>query len=144
VGGPDPLPGYAFRHGGCARDVIDPEFAGTVPALCDRVLLLQAEYRGHIKLNWAYPARDPQRGGRASGPVIRLAGPDLVVFGEGGQAWVVGNGPGRIPSNRFPTLGTWLADVGLGVDWAGLGLYVAKAVTVGEPLRFTVRLDHRF
>jgi hypothetical protein len=41
-------------------------------------------------------------------------------------------------------LGSWLADLGLGIDWGGFGLYVAKAVTTGERLRFTVRLDHRF
>src|SRR5438309_1369111 len=37
-----------------------------------------------------------------------------------------------------------LAGGGLGGDWGGFGLYVAKAVTAGEPLRFTLRLDHRF
>jgi hypothetical protein len=30
------------------------------------------------------------------------------------------------------------------VDWGGFGVYIAKAVTTGERLRFTVRLDHRF
>jgi hypothetical protein len=66
------------------------------------------------------------------------------VLGDAGQAWLVGNGPGRLPSNRLPTPGSWLANLGLGVDWGGFGFYAAKAVTTGEPLRFTVRLDHRF
>jgi len=144
LGGPDPMAGYAFRHTGCNRDVIDADFAAALVALCDRALLVQGEYRGHVKLNWAYPTREGADKGRRSGSVIRLDGPDIVVFADGGQAWLVGNGPGRIASNRFPTIGTWLADVGLGIDWAGFGFYVAKAVTVGEPLRFTVRLDHRF
>jgi hypothetical protein len=30
------------------------------------------------------------------------------------------------------------------MDWGGFGVYVAKAVTSGEPLRLSVRLDHRF
>src|SRR5216117_2750225 len=73
-----------------------------------------------------------------------VQGPDLVVLADAGQAWLVGSGPGRLPADRLPTLGSWLADLGLGIDWGGLGLYVAKAVTAGEPLRFTLRLDHRF
>lgn len=146
LGGPDPMPGYLFRHSACNRDVIDPVFAPTRLAACDRLLLLQAEYRGHIKLNWSYPAGDGNapRDRDVSGTVIRLEGPDLVVFADGGQAWLVGDGPGRVPANRIPTLGSWLAELGLGIDWAGLGIYVAKAVTVGQPIRFTVRLDHRF
>lgn len=142
MGGPDPMAGYAFRHSACNRDFVDPTFEGTIPAACDRVLLVQAEYRGHIKLSWSYDPRDGR--GDDGDALIRLDGPDLVVFGEGGQAWLVGNGPGRLPSGRLPTPGTWLADLGLGVDWGGLGFYAAKAVTVGQPLRFTVRLDHRF
>jgi hypothetical protein len=147
LGGPDPMTGYGFRHSGCNRDIADPAFARSLVAACDRVLALQAEYRGHLKLNWSYT---PFGTGRdvgdeeSGGTLLRLEGPDLVVFGDAGQAWLVGNGPGRLPSNRLPTLGSWLADLGLGIDWGGFGLYVAKAVTTGERLRFTVRLDHRF
>ena len=142
LGGPDPMAGYAFRESACHGDIADPAFARTLVAACDRVLVVQAEYRGHIKLNWSY---DPRDGRSDDGDaLIRLDGPDLVVFYSAGQAWLVGNGPGRLPSNRIPTFGTWLQDVGLGTDWNGLGVYVAKAMTVGQPLRFTVRLDHRF
>lgn len=145
LGGPDPMAGYAFRHSACHRDIIDPAFAGTEVAACDRVLVVQAEYRGHISLRWAYnPARDEDGEDETAESLFRLEGPDLVVFGDAGQAWNVGSGPGRLPSDRLPTIGSWLADLGLGVDWGGFGLYVAKAVTVGEPLRFTLRLDHRF
>ncbi len=142
IGGPDPLTGYAFRHSACNRDIIDPAFAGTRVAACDRVILAQAEYRGHIALHWAYNSSRPEDEETKS--LFTLQGPDLVVLGDAGQAWLVGNGPGRLPSDRLPTLGSWVADLGLGIDWGGLGLYVAKAVTAGEPLRFTLRLDHRF
>ncbi len=144
LGGPDPLAGYGFRQSACNRDIIDPAFAGTLLAACDRVFTLQAEYRGHLKLNWSYnPGREDEPEGDRGSP-FRLEGPDLVVFGDAGQAWLVGNGPGHLASDRLPTLGSWLADLGLGVDWSGFGFYIAKAVTTGEPLRFIVRLDHRF
>ncbi len=142
IGGADPLSGYGFRHSACNRDILDPAFAGTLVAACDRVILAQAEYRGHISLHWAYNSSSPED--EQSKSLFTLQGPDLVVLGDAGQAWLVGNGPGRLPSDRLPTLGSWLADLGLGVDWGGFGLYLAKAVTAGEPVRFTLRLDHRF
>jgi hypothetical protein len=142
IGGPDPLAGYGFRHTACNGDIIDPAFAGSLVAACDRVILAQAEYRGHIALHWAYNTSRPED--EESKSLFTLQGPDLVVLADAGQAWLVGSGPGRLPSDRLPTLGSWLADLGLGVDWGGFGLYLAKAVTAGEPLRFTARLDHRF
>ena len=142
IGGPDPLAGYGFHHSACNRDIVDPAFAGTLVAACDRVILAQAEYRGHLSLHWSYGASGPED--EAVKSLFTLQGPDLVVLGDAGQAWLVGAGPGRLPANRLPTLGSWLADLGLGVDWGGFGVYVAKAVTAGEPLRFTLRLDHRF
>lgn len=146
LGGPDPMAGYAFRQSGCNRDIADPAFTGSLVAACDRVVAVQAEYRGHLKLNWSYTpfGTGREEGDEEGGTLLRLEGPDLVVFGDAGQAWLVGNGPGRLPSDRLPTLGSWLAELGLGVDWGGFGVYVAKAVTTGEHLRFTVRLDHRF
>jgi hypothetical protein len=142
IGGSAPLPGYGFRRSACHDDITGPAFAGTQVAACDRVLLTQAEYRGHLSLHWSYGRSRPED--EAAKPPLTLQGPDLVVFGDAGQAWLVGRGPGRLPSDRFPTIGSWLADLGLGMDWAGFGVYVAKAVTSGEPLRITVRLDHRF
>ena len=142
TGGADPLAGYGFRHSACNGDIIDPAFGGTRLAACDRVILAQAEYRGHLALHWSYGSSAPEDERAKS--LFTLQGPDLVVLADAGQAWLVGGGPGRLPADRLPTLGSWLADLGLGIDWGGLGMYVAKAVTAGEPLRFTLRLDHRF
>ena len=142
TGGPDPLAGYGFRASACNGDIIDPAFRNTHLAACDRVILAQAEYRGHLSLHWSYGSAAPQD--ESAKFPFTLQGPDLVVLADAGQAWLVGSGPGRLPADRLPTLGSWLADLGLGIDWGGLGLYVAKAVTAGEPLRFTLRLDHRF
>jgi hypothetical protein len=145
LGGPDPLPGHPFRASACNRNINDPAFAGTRLAACDRVLAFQAEYRGHLKLNWSYnPWRDESAKGDESTSPFWLEGLDLVVFTDAGQAWLVGNGPGLVPSNNLPRLESWLVDVGLGADWGGFGMYLSKAVTTGERLRFTVRLDHRF
>ena len=142
LGGADPLPGYAFRRSACNGFLTDSAFARSDVAACDRVLLTQIEYRGHLSLHWAYGAARPED--EATRSRFTLQGPDLVVFADAGQAWLVGSGPGRLPADRLPAVGSWLADLGLGMDWGGLGVYVAKAVTAGEPLRFTVRLDHRF
>lgn len=142
LGGPDPMPGHPFRASACNRDITDPAFAGSRVAACDRVISLQAEYRGHLKLNWSY---NPSRGDPDDeGSFFWLEGLDLVFFTDAGQAWLVGNGPGRVPSGQLPKFESWLVDVGLGVDWGGFGMYLSKAVTTGERLRLTVRLDHRF
>ncbi|MEX2155397.1 MAG: hypothetical protein WD773_01020 [Gemmatimonadales bacterium] len=147
LGGPDPLPGHPFRASACNRDIVAPAFAATRLAACDRVIAFQAEYRGHLKLNWSYNpwgGRDDNDQGDEGRSLFWMEGLDLVVFTNAGQAWLVGSGPGRVPGNELPAFASWLVDVGLGVDWGGFGVYVAKAVTTGERLRFTVRLDHRF
>jgi hypothetical protein len=143
IGGPEPLPGYDFRQGACNALATSAVFAGTKVAACDRVIVVQAEYRGHVALRTRY---DPETGeGGGLGYVTRfLSGPDFVVFGDAGQAWLVGAGPGRVPSGQLPNLDSWQADLGFGVDWGGFGMYVAKAVTAGQPVRLTARLEHRF
>ena len=146
LGGPEPMPGVPFRKAACNGDIVDPAFAGSKLAACDRVLAFQAEYRGHVKLNWSYnpsSGRDEPPKEERTTP-FWLEGLDLVVFANTGQAWLVGNGPGQTPASRIPGLASWLVDVGLGADWSGFGVYIAKAVTTGEPLRFTARLEHRF
>src|SRR5207249_7932609 len=132
TGGADPLAGYGFRRSACNREITDAAFASTLVAACDRVIHVQAELRVHISLHWAYNSSRPED--EESKSLLTLRGPDLGVLGDAGQAWLVGSGPGRIPSDRLPTLGSWLGDLGLGVDWGGFGLYAAKAVTAGEAL----------
>jgi hypothetical protein len=133
LGGPDPLPGYQFRHRACNELVEDL----AQPALCDRVLVAQAEFRTALSLGFL------DRILRAA-PWLGVELVDLVVFTGGGQAWLVGDGPGKLPSGRLPSINTWLGDFGTGIDIDGLGIYVAKAFTDGEPIRFLLRLDHRF
>ena len=143
IGGTEPLPGYEFRQVACNENITNPAFAGSSVAACDRVVSLQAEYRGRLSIFSRYNPETGQAEGM--GFVTRfLRGPDFVVLGDAGQAWLVGNGPGHIPSDNIPALDSWLADLGVGIDWGGLGVYVAKAVNANQPLRLTVRLEHRF
>jgi hypothetical protein len=147
LGGPDPMPGHPFRAAACNTAFTDSTFMQARVAACDRAITFQTEYRGHVKLNWSYnPGKDdkPDRQENNGPTFFWLEGLDVVVFADAGQAWLVGNGPGHVPSGKLPAFSSWLVDAGLGVDWGGFGVYIAKAVTTGERLRFTVRLDHRF
>jgi hypothetical protein len=146
VGGPDPMPGHQFRATACNSAFIDPAFAGTLLAACDRVIAFQTEYRGHVNLNWSYnPWKDEDQGRDERGrSFFWLEGLDIVVLADAGQGWLVGDTPGHVRAGTIPEFSSWLVDVGLGADWGGFGVYIAKAVTTGERLRFTARLNHRF
>ena len=145
VGGPGTLPGYAFREGGltpdvlqCANGIAQP----AAPAQCDRVALAQVELRSTFLLG-----------------SLRDDGPDdwwrpgfnhrmhWVLFADAGRGWRVGAPDGRtsFARNELPPLGSFRVDLGAGVDFGGFGLYWAKAVRdASEPVRFIVRLEHRF
>jgi cytoskeletal protein CcmA (bactofilin family) len=139
LGGPDLLPGYAFRALDCApAGFIDP----AQTALCDRALITQGEFRHRLPLRAGYTIRDPNH--RELDRFLGIEDPDLVLFGDAGSAWLAGDGPGRVPSNRIRALSEWKADVGVGVDAGGVALYLVKAVTDGEPLRLYIRLERRF
>jgi hypothetical protein len=144
LGGPEPMPGEPFRAVACNETIVDPSFADSKLAACDRVLAFQAEYRGHVKLNWSYNPTSGRDEPRDEGTPFWLEGLDLVVFANTGQSWLVGNGPGQLSAGQIPSLSSWLVDVGLGLDWSGFGVYIAKAVTTGERIRLTARLEHRF
>ena len=137
LGGPGVLPGYAFRWSTC-NEGAPPNAA--MPALCDRSLALQAELRTRLDLGLLYRYRDQGQVEQAFG----LDQVDLVVHADMGKAWLAGNGPGRVPSDRIPSVDEWLYDVGVGIDAGGIGAYLSKALTDGQPIRFFVRLQRRF
>lgn len=143
LGGADPFPGYGFRYRTCGAGLIDSALAASHVALCDRVLLLQAEFRGHVSLRWVYDS-ERDRDGTSGLLAAWVDGLDVVIFANAGDAWLVGDGPGRYPPGRLPPLKGWLADLGVGLDWGGFGVYVAKSVSSDEPLRAALRLAHRF
>jgi hypothetical protein len=46
--------------------------------------------------------------------------------------------------NRIPSLHEWKTDVGIGLDAGQIGVYLAKSLGGGEPMRLIVRLQRRF
>ncbi len=137
LGAPDPLPGYDFRAASCG--------GGDVMALCDRALVVQAEYRTHLGFDFGPEWANDWGGGADDYEPFHVTGPDVVVFGDAGQAWMVGNAPGEIPAGSLPTLRHFRADLGLGIDFGPLGFYLARAVDTGShPVTFTVRMGRRF
>ncbi|MEO6057537.1 MAG: BamA/TamA family outer membrane protein [Gemmatimonadales bacterium] len=139
LGGPDLLPGYAFRSFTCApRGFSDP----SNPALCDRSITAQVEVRTRLGLNLGYRPRDRETGAR--GRLIGIEEADLVLLTDAGKAWLAGDGPGQVAVNRIPSLDEWKLDVGVGLDAGGIGAYLAKSLSEDEPVRFLVRLQRRF
>ena len=145
VGGPGTLPGYAFREAigngdalQCSRGI---EQSGS-PGQCDRVALAQIELRSRFLAG-----------------VLRDDGPDdwwrpglnhhadWVLFADAGRGWLVGPSDGSVTfaKGSLPEFGSFKSDIGLGLDFGGLGLYVTKAITdATEPVRFFARLQRRF
>jgi hypothetical protein len=138
LGFPDPLPGYAFRQHSCG--------AAGGQALCDRVLVIQAEFRTHLGFefgpDWANDWGDEDPAERWE--PFHISGPDIVLFADAGRAWSV-SGVGALPSGQLPKLSSFSTDVGVGLDFGPVGLYLAKSVgALDQPATFSVRLGRRF
>jgi hypothetical protein len=147
LGYPDPLPGYGFRQFSCGGDG-QPDQG--LPALCDRALVAQAEFRTHLGFDFGPDwASDWGDAGDEHYEPFHVSGPDLVVFADAGRAWSVSRGgsagPDVIPADRLPSLSTFKSDLGLGLDFGPLGFYLAKALDHSDrTVTFTVRMGRRF
>ena len=156
VDGPGAMPGYGFRTQRAGEDLGTCNVGGSYPgqpALCDRIALVQAEYRGDLHFDFHPDWEDQSYGGAAaSGRTARRArhfhrDGSWVVFADAGRGWLVGepNGTLTYASGRIPSFNTFRTDIGGGLDFGGVGFYLAKAMAdSGEPLRAFVRLRHRF
>jgi hypothetical protein len=132
VGGDDPFPGYPFRFVTCdSRRRPDPAQS----ALCDRQIVLQAEFRRNLGL---------RIGTRLGSYGVGIEQADLVIFGDFGSAWIAGDQAGQVPSNRIQSIGEWKSDFGIGLDAGLVGIYVSKAIADNTDPRFTLRLQRRF
>jgi outer membrane protein assembly factor BamA len=142
IDGPGTVPGFDFRSGGtddvgtCATATVPPGR----PAQCERIGLAQLEYRSDLRISLS----DVRSGERRTR--FRADGA-WIFFADAGRGWLV-NAPGT-PLNYgrrdFPPLSTYRTDLGAGLDFDVLGIYVAKALSVPqEPLNVFLRVRHRF
>ena len=152
VEGAGALPGFDFRSPTSGDDVGTCSAAAAVPgrpAECERMALAQIEYRGDLHFGlfdfgddeMKYEERHFRNGFRADGV--------WVVFADAGRGWLVGQPvPGSsltYARDKLPSLSTFRTDIGMGLDFGEIGLYVAKAMSEPkEPLNFFIRLRHRF
>ena len=145
VSGPGTLPGYDFRRAWrMDPDVLTCGGTGLpgAPALCDRVMLFQAEFRGSFGIGWA---RDDGRDDWWRPGLNRRA--SWVLFANAGRGWKVGvpSGAMTYSKNALPELSTFRADIGTGLDFGSIGVYVAKATTTArEPMNVFFRVQQRF
>jgi hypothetical protein len=158
VDGPGAMPGFGFRTERSGADVGSCS-AGTpflgYPAQCDRIALAQVEYRGDLHFdfgrNWWNDKDEVARtevgaAHRTHSHHFRSDG-TWVVFADAGRGWLVGPSDGALTydRDRLPPLSSFRTDIGAGLSFGGVGLYVAKAMSsAGEPTRFFLRLRHRF
>ena len=141
LGYPDPLPGFDFRQYSCGGE----NWSGH-PALCDRSIVAQAEFRTHLGFDFG-PAWANDWGDESDDrwEPFHVSGPDIVAFADAGTAWSVGAGPGQLPADKLPILNNYRTDLGLGIDFGPLGFYLAKSIGPDQqPVSFFVRLGRRF
>lgn len=145
VDGPGSLPGFGFRSNHTGFDVGNCNIGTAVPgmpALCDRIVLAQMEYRGDLKIDVNGDWQDFLRAHRDGHGDL-----SWVMFADAGRGWRVGTPLGNLTysNGTLPPLSTYRTDIGLGLDVAGIGFYCAKALSSpSEPPNFFLRLRHRF
>ncbi len=144
VGGVGTIPGFDFRRRLAGDDKAQcgqfPVLPGN-PAQCERVALIQIEYRTRL----GERALDPINFGRYRGRLVLR--PTVIVFADAGRGWLVGPRSGNVqyPSASIPSLSTFMTDIGIGFDVGAAALYVAKAVSVTkEPANVFLRIRRRF
>lgn len=152
VSGIDALPGFDFRHtfggsdvGTCATGSGASYVQLGRPAQCERMILLQAEWKGDFRVR-LFGDRD-WFGDRRWATSHFSADGSWVVFANSGRGWLVnGNDSSlRYASNAVPNIGSWRSDIGGGVDFGDFGVYIAQAVSQsGLKPNVYVRLGHRF
>lgn len=152
VSGLDALPGFDFRRpttptdvGTCATGSADDYDALGRPAQCERMALLQVELKRDFRIDFGGGA--DRYGDRRWFSGLRQADGALVVFANSGRGWLVGERTDalHLRPGEFPSMHHWHADVGGGIDFGSVGLYVAQAISQSDlKPNFYIRLGHRF
>jgi hypothetical protein len=144
VDGPGSLPGYDFRTPlpvntlNCSMS----PYAPGIPGQCDRMALAQVEYRGDLHFD-LFTDWDDDHYMRSHSDGV------WVFFADAGRGWLVGTPTAgdelTYEREKLPPLSTFRTDLGFGLDFGLLGVYVAKAMNQPkEPANFLVRIRHRF
>jgi hypothetical protein len=159
LGGPGTLPGFDFRRDIAGDDVltcredlstIDPlaELPEGRPAQCERIALVQLEYRGDLRIGiGGVESGDGTGDSRWHRFRINHVG-QWVVFADAGRGWLVGparQGDIQYRAGQLPAFRSFRTDVGAGLDFDVIGFFIAKSTSnPDEPTNFFVRLRHRF
>jgi hypothetical protein len=144
LGGPGSLPGYDFRETSLTPDLLNCSSVRNIrgtPGFCDRLAMAQVELRSRLFSgifrddgdDWWRPGFNHEA--------------QWVLFADFGRGWNVGTSDGGVVVDKgaLPDLSTFKRDIGIGLDFGGLGFYWAKAVSdANEPARFFMRLERRF
>jgi len=145
VDGPGALPGYDFRSPETSATLTCQNgfavVAGT-PGQCDRMALATVEYRGDLHFDLFTDWDDDHYMRSHSNGV-------WVFFADAGRGWLVGTPTAgdslTYPSGSMPALSSFKTDLGLGLDFDIVGVYVAKAMSSPKvPANVFVRIRHRF
>lgn len=139
IGGVGTLPGYDQLEFDCGARA-DEGFGATPAYGCQRFALFQAEYRTGLDFNLHWNHRQmPDK--RELGDAFSIEfDPALVLFYGAGTAWNVDEGF----FDHLTNSNNWVADVGAGLDFGGLGLYLAYPLVGSGGFNFFVRLSERF
>jgi hypothetical protein len=140
VDGPGVLPGFGFRSTPSPNNATCDSAAPGTPGMCERMLLVQAEYRGDLHLDLFGDWGDDRYTRTGADGV-------WVFFLDAGRGWALESAPNQIGYGMYaiPPLSTFRSDLGVGLDFELFGLYAAKALSDGsEPVNFFMRIRHRF
>jgi hypothetical protein len=129
LGGPDPMPGFDFRRFNCNAGLGDP----AQPALCDRMVLFQAEYRTGLSFDVDLDRDEDDERWWGGWDWFDWDDTHLLLFADAGAAWLGDATPRRL---------NW--DFGGGIEFGGFGIYVARALEENRPVRVIMRLHRRF
>jgi hypothetical protein len=141
VDGPGALPGYGFRVEPGDNVATCGNGGPGLPGLCERMMLVQAEYRGDLHLD-LFSDWDDSRYTRTGADGV------WVLFLDSGRGWQLHSTSSAMPTfgaYELPALSTFRSDVGVGLDFDLLGVYVAKGLNGGDqPVNVFLRIRHRF
>ncbi|NIR42706.1 MAG: BamA/TamA family outer membrane protein [Gemmatimonadetes bacterium] len=140
IGGAGSLPGYDMLEFDCgARGSAD---FGSVPGYgCQRFTLFQAEYRTSLDFHFHWDHSEaPQDIDFYGNPFAVDFAPAFVLFYDAGSAWDTDEGF----YDHLKLSDNWVADIGAGIEFGGLGLYLAYPLVGRNDLQFVLRLDARF